>query len=209
MKIKKSILDDKIQLFVLAGIAQNEGKGWDYAIPQSMFDDLQCMGIENPGQWFAADCTNISTKLHHIGEAYVNILRHRSGMNEEFIMAMSYDKDARGKAVYNFILSTDTICAEADAGFIDLNHITRAFHEGTKFENEYILVSEMAPKRPDEKPWRLVLRKNLMGEGYVSHIHTMDDNGFHIGNYYDNLPQALMQFCVRCEDKNLEVRPSR
>lgn len=136
MHIQRNILDDKIKLFVFAGIAKNEGSGWDYAIPQGWCDELSEQGIDHPAAWFAADCTGpgATPVLHHIGEAYVAICNHRSKANQELwpeLWKLS-DGGPQDKALYQFIHSApdNRVLDEADAGFLDMNFLIAAFNHG-------------------------------------------------------------------------------
>jgi len=96
------------------------------------------MGIEHPARWFAADCTGPMAfpVLHHIGEAYVAITSNRQKENEEIFMALFEEMqttttpDKEDKDFYDFFINDDQARAEADAGFLDVNLIMRAFHAG-------------------------------------------------------------------------------
>lgn len=134
MKLSKHNIEDKLNAFVLAGIATSTS-GWDYAIPQYCFDQLLRMGIDNPGQWFAADCTSGFAVIHHVGEAYRAILDNRSKANEEIFSNM-YDsrvnlKETRqDEKFYDFISDDDQAREEANAGLVYLNLLSRAFKAG-------------------------------------------------------------------------------
>lgn len=134
MKITRHITDDKLTLLSIAGIAPEGGSGWDYAIPQSMFDELMRMGIEEPGRWFVADCTKtLVPQLHHIGEAWVTILHHRSKANEENFHELFRANSGNVESpVFRFITDfpENAIWNEADVGLSDINHIVAAFYGG-------------------------------------------------------------------------------
>jgi hypothetical protein len=134
MKLSKHNIEDKLNAFVLAGIATST-HNWDYAIPQYWFEELQRMGIQNPGQWFAADCHGGFAKLHHVGEAYAAILNHRSQANTEIfngVFEAMWDHKASDeqKALCDFIINDDQVRDELESGFADLNLLSRAFYSG-------------------------------------------------------------------------------
>lgn len=114
--IKHRDLFDKLRVFQLAG--EESQSGWDYAIPQSCFDELLKMGVEDAGRWFVMDCQSQPWRLRHIGEAVFTILHARSEANKEIMMALHGDeivssifRDFAGNTVFN----------EADSGLVDLN----------------------------------------------------------------------------------------
>lgn len=228
MVITKRQLEDKLELFKLAGLTLT-GSGWDYAIPQSMFDDLQDMGIENPGQWFMADCTKITTKLHHIGEAYVSIINHRSQANSEIFTEMFSKNYAEGdseeaiaceKAFYRSFIHDQIAREEVDAGFADLNMLHRFYMEGfnsrdkeikslVKESKQFLLQSSWSEKREGERLFCFVIRTKeyaCSGTNYVVHMMT-DDGGFHHGHYTDDADDALGNFLTRCANKGIKSLP--
>lgn len=225
MHIQHHILADKLALFTLAGIAPEGAKGWDYAIPQQWCDDLSRMGIDSPAHWFAADCTGPSAfpQLHHIGEAYVRIVNHRSKANQEIFMELfnkngdsgdSKESIATERAFYDHLLDDKHARDEADAGFVDINMLLRSFVTGVNFgktlQDRFILMSSISPKRPGEKHYRIVIRdKNHASSGtkYVIHLWTMEDDGFHNGYYTDSAVDALRYYMERCEKNDVSPLP--
>jgi hypothetical protein len=217
MHITKRQLDDKLELFKLAGFTET-GSGWDYAIPQEYFDKLTMMGIDNPGAWFLMDCSSRPWALHHVGEAYCAILAHRSKANQEQwdpLFKMRNSKDAQEKALASFIYDSpdNRVLDEADAGLLDLNYIIAAFNHGwvgaSRWQEQFMLQSAWSEKREGEKPFCFVIRTKeyaCSGTNYVVHMMT-DDGGFHHGFYTDDSVEALHNFVERCKGKDITPLP--
>lgn len=140
-KITHAQLHDRLEVFKMAGLT--DGRGWDYAIPQSMFDELLKMGIESPGSWFVTDCTEICPKLRHVGEAVFIILEHRSKVNEEqFMHFFEHTQQGNGSEIENefrMFYSDDcaeSIRAECDAGFITFGDLQGIYNAGFRRAQE-------------------------------------------------------------------------
>lgn len=140
MIMQRRNLTDKLEAFVLSGIAKSTS-GWDYAIPQAWCDQLTRMGVDNPGRWFAADCTGPSAfpVIHHVGEAYIAIAEHRSKANGEIwqsLFTLAYTKGVSedSRSLYNHVQSNQRLLDDTDCGFTDLNFVIEAFTAGMKAE---------------------------------------------------------------------------
>lgn len=159
MHITKQQLEDKLELFKLAGIANKSGSGWDYAIPQAWFDQLSKMGLaKGGGHPYMADCTGTFPVLHHEGECYPIILNHRSEANSEIFTEMFNKQYAESdtpeaisceKAFYRSFIRDEVARCEADAGFLDINICQRFFMEGMYYgeKKEKFLRRKVTPPR--------------------------------------------------------------
>jgi hypothetical protein len=228
MKITSHNIQDKLNVFALTG---HNTAAYDYAIPQPLFDRLQEMGIENPGRWFVGDCTGISVKLRHCGEALYELLQHRSQAYTEqiqylFEVQQSPEVSIGDKMMYEFIMDfpDNAICNEADAGFLDLRIIVAAWTDGFSrgrkalraelAENSKALVNEKpkhimeSQEKPAEggmAPLKVVLRENPVGKGWVTHILNLQTEGYSHGHYFDTQHNAMVDYMNRCEGQ--EVAP--
>ena len=129
MKLTREIMSDKIKLLSVTGIV-NE-RTTDSAIPQSMFDQLLAMGLEHPGAWFATDCKTILPKLHHVGEAYVAFLDHRSQGNGECFSTLFVNHESpEDKCFYAALRDSEDLYSSLNAGTADYNELFYCFDQG-------------------------------------------------------------------------------
>ena len=206
---------DKIGVFKAAGDSTD---GYDYAIPQAMFDDLLKMGIEEPGRWFVADCSGPCAfpKLRHIGEAIYTILHARSKANEEITKA-HVESGEWDSPVWEIIMqfAGNQVCNEADAGFVDYNIviglITEAYAKGRKSalvnENDHIMESPIFGGGVSGiAKCRVVLRPHPIhpDNGYVVHILNTEIVGYSFGRYYNTKQQAVEGYMDRCREKGVD-----
>ena len=141
MNITHREIYDKLKIFALAG--ENPESGWDCSIPQDWANYLRIMGIENPGQWFVADCNGVFPQLRHVGEALFAILHHRSKANKEIVYQAIEDR-SYNTWVWELINSykDNSVANEADAGFVDLNMIIGIITEAYDRGRKSVLVNE-------------------------------------------------------------------
>lgn len=130
---RKEIMGDKLALFESAGISTH---GFDYAIPQSMVEQLRMMGIEDVPAHFVTDCSGPCAfpKLRPISEPLFQILQHRSKANEEvwgalFVASCESDASVGDKAIFDILKDNQAALDEADAGLLDLNIVVSLVNE--------------------------------------------------------------------------------
>lgn len=68
----------------------------------------------------------------------------------------------------------------------------------------FILHSEMSQPQEGTEPHCIVLRTNDLGPGWVIHMHTPRNNGFHNGDYVNSKAEAMAAYLARCMKYGLE-----
>lgn len=230
MNIVHREIFDKIGVFKAAG---DSTAGYHYAIPQSMFDDLIKMGIEDPGRWFVADCSGPCAfpKLRHIGEAIYTILHHRVKSNEEIVSQLVDERATGGgnDVVWDVIHSFagNAVCNEADAGFVDYNMviglITEGYSRGLKKGRKATLVNENKPTHVYESEaaggtegtckFKIVLRRLTPadwsdGSKFVVHFWNTDNDSYNYGIYCCDESDAMQSYIGKCAHYKVNPFPN-
>jgi hypothetical protein len=69
----------------------------------------------------------------------------------------------------------------------------------------FIMKSEMSREgQPGTEPHCVVLRTNDIGVGWVIHLHTPRNGGFHNGDYVNSKAEAVAAYLARCMKYGLE-----
>lgn len=201
-------MHDKLAIFRKAGY---DTDGWDYAIPQTMFDELLKMGMEIQ-PYFVADCSaGVSVKLRHAGEALFDLLQQRSDMNGEFLLVLVNETDDQGKALVQYINDRpfdNQIYNEADSGFLDLQLIVSAFNAGwvqaERRATKHIMESPTII-REGYAPLKVVLRTSpTRDDEWVTHMLNLQTGGYDHGHYFASKNDAIEDYLVRCKKNNIQ-----
>lgn len=197
-------LNDKIKAFILAG---EDTSGYDYAIPQAIYEELIRMGVENPGEWYCMDCRSNPWRLRHVGEAVYLILAARKKANDE-IMGQLVNGDHNEWV--NDIFSNfpdNQVFHEADCGLLDMKMVisivNESFKAGQFKAQTHILESAIKPGDDTTKPYRIVLHRSQTG-AFVTHMQTTDNGAYGGGHYFPDKNEAMRDYIERCKSYHLD-----
>lgn len=77
------------------------------------------------------------------------------------------------------------------------------------FENSQT-TRESTPKKEEGRYTITVILRQLPGhsEPFVTHIHTLEDDGYISGHYFETLKDAVQDYYERCEEEKVNPDPS-